>query len=44
MVFAVEPGCYGGYEIGIGARMERVVLVTDDGAEALTRFRSGMEG
>ena len=44
MVFAVEPGCYGGKEIGIGARMERVVLVTDDGAEALTCFRSGMEG
>jgi Xaa-Pro aminopeptidase len=44
MVFAVEPGCYGGLELGTGARAERVVHVTEDGAEPLTRFPWGMEG
>jgi Xaa-Pro dipeptidase len=43
MVFAVEPGVYGGLEVGTGARAERVVLVTDGGPELLTRFRWGME-
>jgi len=43
MVFAVEPGCYGGLEAGTGARTERVVHVTERGAEPLTRFRWGME-
>ena len=44
MVFAVEPGCYGGLEIGTGARTERVVHVTDDGAAPLTCFPWGMQG
>jgi Xaa-Pro dipeptidase len=43
MVFAVEPGAYGGLDVGTGARAERVVLVTDDGPELLTRFRWGLD-
>jgi Xaa-Pro dipeptidase len=43
MVFAVEPGVYGGLEVGTGARAERVVLVTEDGPELLTRFRWGLD-
>jgi Xaa-Pro dipeptidase len=44
MVFAVEPGAYGGEAAGTGARCEKVVLVTEDGPEILSRFRWGMEG
>jgi len=44
MVFAVEPGVYGGTDAGTGARAERVVLVTESEAEPLTRFRWGMSG
>jgi Xaa-Pro dipeptidase len=43
MVFAVEPGCYGGIDVGTGARAERVVLVSDDGVEPLTGFPWGIE-
>jgi Xaa-Pro aminopeptidase len=42
MVFSVEPGAYGG-DVGTGARTEKVVLVTEDGPEILSRFRWGME-
>jgi Xaa-Pro aminopeptidase len=42
MVFSVEPGVYGG-EIGTGARAEKIVLVTDDGPEILSRFEWGMK-
>jgi Xaa-Pro aminopeptidase len=34
---------YGGLEVGTGARAERVVLVTEDGPELLTRFRWGLD-
>lgn len=37
MVFAVEPGAYDA-ALGVGARSEKVVLVTDDGPEVLSRF------
>jgi Xaa-Pro dipeptidase len=43
MVFAVEPGAYGGLDVGTGARTERVVLVTEDGPELLSRFRWGLD-
>lgn len=43
MVFAVEPGAYG-EDSGTGARTEKVVLVTADGPEVLSRFRWRMEG
>jgi Xaa-Pro aminopeptidase len=42
MVFSVEPGVYGG-DLGTGARAEKIVLVTDDGPELISRFRWGME-
>ncbi len=38
MVFAVEPGVYGGAETGLGARAERVVVVRADGPDILSRF------
>ena len=44
MVFAVEPGCYGGPELGVGARAERVVHVADRGAVQLTNFPWGITG
>jgi Xaa-Pro aminopeptidase len=37
MVFAVEPGAYDAAG-GVGARSEKVVLVTDAGPEVLSRF------
>jgi Xaa-Pro aminopeptidase len=37
MVFAVEPGGYNA-TIGVGARSEKVVLVTEDGPEVLSQF------
>jgi Xaa-Pro aminopeptidase len=37
MVFAVEPGGYNA-TLGVGARSEKVVLVTDDGPEILSDF------
>jgi Xaa-Pro aminopeptidase len=43
MVFAVEPGVYGGMEAGTGARLERVIAVRDDGPEILSTFAWGME-
>lgn len=43
MVFAVEPGAYGGESAGTGARSEKVVLVTEDGPEVLSAFGWGME-
>lgn len=43
MTFSVEPGVYGGLDVGTGARAERVVLVTENGPELLTRFRWGMD-
>lgn len=43
MVFAVEPGAYGGERAGTGARSEKVVLVRDDGPEVLSAFAWGME-
>lgn len=42
MVFAVEPGVYG-KEAGTGARTEKVVLVTPEGPDILSRFPWGME-
>ena len=43
MVFAVEPGVYGG-DLGTGARAEKVVHVSERGPEILSRFRWGMDG
>jgi Xaa-Pro aminopeptidase len=36
MVLALEPGIY--FEGQFGVRLESVMLVTDQGAEVLTRF------
>jgi Xaa-Pro aminopeptidase len=44
MVFAVEPGAYGGPDAATGARAEKVVLVTETGPEILSRFEWGMDG
>lgn len=41
MVFAVEPGAYAGEGGGAGARAEKIVLVTDQGPELLSRFEWG---
>jgi Xaa-Pro aminopeptidase len=38
MVFAVEPGVYDA-GLGVGARSEKVVLVTEKGPEVLSQFR-----
>ena len=43
MVFAVEPGVYGGEELGVGARAEKVVVVRDDGPEILSTFTWGID-
>ena len=43
MVFSVEPGVYGGLDVGTGARAEKIVLVTDGDPEILSRFRWGMD-
>jgi Xaa-Pro aminopeptidase len=43
MVFAVEPGGYDA-ALGIGARSEKVVLVTQDGPEVLSRFPWKLDG
>jgi Xaa-Pro dipeptidase len=43
MVFAVEPGVYGGEELGVGARAERVVVVRESGNEILSAFTWGMD-
>lgn len=43
MVFAVEPGVYGGEELGVGARVERVVVVRESGNEILSAVTWGME-
>lgn len=42
MVFSVEPGAYEGPGGSFGARSEKMVLVTDDGPEILSRFEWGM--
>lgn len=42
MVFAVEPGVYGGPDRTTGARTEKVLLVTDHGPELLSVFPWGM--
>jgi Xaa-Pro aminopeptidase len=42
MVFAVEPGAYGGETAPTGARAEKVVLVTETGPEILSSFEWGM--
>lgn len=38
MVFAVEPGVYGGAETNLGARAERVMVVRAGGPEILSQF------
>ncbi len=43
MVFAVEPGVYGGAGAGTGARTEKVVLVTDRAPEILSGFDWGLD-
>ena len=43
MVFSVEPGAYQGPGGTFGARSEKMVLVTEDGPEILSRFRWGIE-
>jgi len=43
MVFCFEPGAYAGPEGTTGARLERMVLVTDSGSEVLNQFPWGME-
>ncbi len=43
MVFAVEPGIYGGMEVGVGARAERVIVVRENGPEILSTFRWGID-
>jgi Xaa-Pro aminopeptidase len=42
MVFAVEPGIYGGDDAATGARAERMVLVTETGPEVLSQFAWGI--
>lgn len=42
MVFSVEPGAYQGPGGTFGARSEKMVLVTDDGPEILSRFEWGI--
>ncbi|MBA2453386.1 MAG: aminopeptidase P family protein [Chloroflexia bacterium] len=41
MVFSVEPGAYEGKGGSIGARSEKMVLVTDAGPEILSQFEWG---
>jgi Xaa-Pro aminopeptidase len=43
MVFCFEPGVYAGPGGTTGARLERMVLVTDSGSEILNQFPWGME-
>lgn len=43
MVFCFEPGVYSGPDGCIGARLEKMVLVTDSGAEILNKFPWGIE-
>jgi len=43
MVFCFEPGVYSGPSGCIGARLEKMVLVTDSGAEILNKFPWGIE-
>jgi Xaa-Pro aminopeptidase len=43
MVFCLEPGVYAGPDGATGARLERMVLVTDGGAELLNRFPWGFD-
>jgi Xaa-Pro aminopeptidase len=43
MVFAIEPGLYGGMEVGMGARAERVIVVRQDGPEILSTFTWGID-
>ena len=38
MVFAVEAGAYGGPDAGLGARAEKIALVTESGPEVLSAF------
>ncbi len=38
MVFAVEAGAYGGEREPVGARCEKVALVTASGPELLSQF------
>lgn len=42
MVFSVEPGAYAGPGGSVGARAEKIVLVTDEGPEILSRFEWGI--
>jgi Xaa-Pro aminopeptidase len=42
MVFCLEPGAYAGPDGTTGARLERMVLVTESGAEPLNRFPWGI--
>lgn len=42
MVFAIEPGVYGGPDGSNGARAERMVLVTESGSEVLSQFPWGI--
>ncbi len=42
MVFAVEPGAYAGQGGSTGARTEKMVLVTADGPEILSKFAWGL--
>jgi len=42
MVFALEPGAYGG-ELGTGSRSEKMALVGHDGPELISRFAWGMD-
>lgn len=38
MVFTIEPGAYAGKNGTCGARLEKVLMVTSDGAEVLSGF------
>jgi len=42
MVFCFEPGVYAGAGGGTGARVEKMVLVTDSGCEVMNQFPWGM--
>ena len=42
MVFSLEPGAYAGVNGNCGVRLEKVVLVTPDGAEILSKFDWGI--
>jgi len=42
MVFSIEPAAYEGINGSTGARLEKIILVTENGIEILSKFKWGM--